>query len=71
MRVQLQLRLPADLHEAMAQRAARSERTLNGQLTYALKQWLVEHPETAAKPSIRADCEAAILDAGRGGSDHD
>jgi hypothetical protein len=60
----LQVRLPADLHRALRTRAAASERSLNGEIVYALKR------HVAAAEAVGLDDErllrAAIERADRG-----
>ena len=44
-RVQTQIRLPADLHQALLDIAAEEERSFNGQLVHALRSWLSLQPK--------------------------
>jgi hypothetical protein len=44
-RVQFNVRLPADIHELLVAIAQEEERTLNGQITYVLREWLDTQPK--------------------------
>ena len=43
-RTSIQVRLPADLFDRIAAIADREDRSLNGQIVHALREWLAEHP---------------------------
>jgi hypothetical protein len=57
----LDLRLPDDLHAAMARAAEQHRRSLNGEIEWALCRYLVEEAvrEAAANPPIAAERERA------------
>lgn len=44
--VRLLLRLPADLHNALAEWARREQRSLHGQIVYLLRQAVEKHRDT-------------------------
>ncbi len=45
--VKLQLRLPVDVHRAVADLAEREDRSINGQIVYLLRQALAAPPRSS------------------------